>query len=641
MRDRQKTISAFPCPRMAAGAGGRISISVLLTAMLVAMLFTASGCGTTAALYRKSADRTANKIVEKKQAQLFGSSQDFNIDRPSDILRQRLLVEQDLPQVGKASLGAYNLEKISFWPESKYPVSEKSGASEDGITLEKGEPLHLTLVQALEIGALNSSEYQKMKEQVFQAALDVNLQRDQYGFTVDAEVSHKIGADSTITSTNPTGETVKSEYSSGSLSLSKNLKSGAKLAASVVTSVGVDVISLLSGDVVTTKGITGDASISIPLLRNAGRHIAAESLTQAEQSLIYTMYQLERYKKTFAVNVVSNYLNVLQQSDQIKNAAENYRNLITSTRRTQRLSDAGRSTVIEVNQTLQKELTARANWIKAMQSYENGLDSFKTLLGLPADADIELDRGVLDTLNTKYADMAEAVNADATDETDETGEELQPPSMAGASELEMDEDEAIQLAFENRLDLKVSEGKVYDAQRNVVIKANALKAEVTLLGTASSSNDGGTSLELDENVLNALLTIDLPIERTSERNAYRNSYITLEQAVRDLQSLEDDIKLSVRQNLNQMQAARESLAIQTRAVSVAESQAKSTDMFFEAGRSELRDLLEAQEALLTARNSLTSAVVQYRTAELQFQRDTGILKIDDKGLLVEYSSMGE
>jgi outer membrane protein TolC len=64
-------------------------------------------------------------------------------------------------------------------------------------------------------------------------------------------------------------------------------------------------------------------------------------------------------------------------------------------------------------------------------------------------------------------------------------------------------------------------------------------------------------------------------------------------------------------------------------------------MFFEAGRSELRDLLEAQEALLTARNSLTSAVVQYRTAELQFQRDTGILKIDDKGFLVEYSSTGE
>jgi hypothetical protein len=30
-------------------------------------------------------------------------------------------------------------------------------------------------------------------------------------------------------------------------------------------------------------------------------------------------------------------------------------------------------------------------------------------------------------------------------------------------------------------------------------------------------------------------------------------------------------------------------------------------------------------------------VVDYRVAELSFQRDAGILKIDDKGLLVEYT----
>jgi outer membrane protein TolC len=638
VRDKQRIKSVFPSLRMAAGAGGRIGICILM-AMLVAMLFT-TGCGTTSAMYRKSADRVAERIVENEQERLLGSSRDFNIDRPGDVLRQRLLVEQDLLQSGRASLGAYNLEKISFWPERKYPVSERSGASEDGIALAHGEILNLTLMQALQVGALNSAEYQKMKEQVFQAALDVDLQRSELGFTVEASGSSQLTADNTVTQDNPTGRTVKTESSSGTVGVSKTLKNGARLATSVVTTVGLDIVSLLSGDTVTTKGITGDASISIPLLRGAGRHIAAESLTQAEQNLVYALFQFERYKKTYAVNVVTSYLNVLQQSDQIDNAAENYRNLITSTRRTQRLADAGRSTVIEVNQSLQEELTARARWISAMQKYTDGLDSFKTLLGLPADADIELDRTELDKINEQYATMAEAVNAAISAESS-SAEELAPPSMAGASRLEMDEGEALRLAFENRLDLRVSEGKVFDAQRAVVIKANALLPEVTLLGSATTSSEGTTSLDLDQGKLSALLTIDLPIERTSERNAYRNSYIALEQAVRNFQSLEDDIKLAVRQNLTQMQAARESVAIQTRAVSVAQNRAKSTDMFFEAGRSELRDLLEAQEALLTARNSLTSAVVQYRTAELQFQRDTGILKIDDKGFLVEYSSTGE
>jgi outer membrane protein TolC len=89
-----------------------------------------------------------------------------------------------------------------------------------------------------------------------------------------------------------------------------------------------------------------------------------------------------------------------------------------------------------------------------------------------------------------------------------------------------------------------------------------------------------------------------------------------------------------------MSEAREALSIQTRAVEVAEKRVKSTDMFFEAGRSELRDLLEAQEALLSARNSLTSAVVDYRMAELEFQSDSGILQIDDKGLFKEYEPRG-
>ncbi len=597
-------------------------------------LFSVSGCGTMASIYRKSADRTAGKIIEKKQVELFGSKQDFTIERPGDILRKRLLVAQELPQAGKASLGADNLDKISFWPEKAYPISERSGSEEDGITLEAGQPLVLSLVQALQIGALNSADYQTMKEKVFQAALDVNLQRNEFGFTVDGQASHEVSTNNT------TGETVKNESSSGSLSLSKTLKNGATIAASVVTTVGLDIVSLLSGDVVTTRGITGDASISIPLLRGAGRHIAAESLTQAEQSLIYTLYELERYKKTFAVDVVRNYLNVLQQSDQVNNAAENYRNLITSTRRTQRLADAGRATVIQVNQTLQEELSARARWISAIKTHENELDSFKTLIGLPADADIKLERSELDRLNRQYAAMAIALEGTTTDDNSDATE-LAPPSMTGAGALEMDEGTALKLAFGNRLDLRVAEGKVYDAQRAVVIRANALKPGVTLLGTASSTNSEDTTLDLDRGILRGLLTIDLPFERTSERNAYRKSYIALEQAVRSVQSLEDTIKLSVRQSLNQMLQARESVAIQTKAVSVAENRAKSTNMFFEAGRSELRDLLEAQAALLTARNSLTSAVVQYRGAELAFQRDTGILEIDDKGLLVEYLPMGE
>ncbi len=66
----------------------------------------------------------------------------------------------------------------------------------------------------------------------------------------------------------------------------------------------------------------------------------------------------------------------------------------------------------------------------------------------------------------------------------------------------------------------------------------------------------------------------------------------------------------------------------------------STNLFLEAGRAQIRDLLEAQEALVSAQNARTAALVNYRVAELELQRDMGVLKIDDKGLWSEYKPDG-
>jgi outer membrane protein TolC len=85
-----------------------------------------------------------------------------------------------------------------------------------------------------------------------------------------------------------------------------------------------------------------------------------------------------------------------------------------------------------------------------------------------------------------------------------------------------------------------------------------------------------------------------------------------------------------------MLQARENLYIQAKAVYLAEKRVKSVNLFLEAGRAQIRDLLEAQDSLLIAQNNLTAAVVDYRVAELRIQRDMGVLKLTDEGLLREY-----
>ena len=153
----------------------------------------------------------------------------------------------------------------------------------------------------------------------------------------------------------------------------------------------------------------------------------------------------------------------------------------------------------------------------------------------------------------------------------------------------------------------------------------------------SADEPDATSLNFDKGFYSALLSLDLPFERTSESVAYRESLISLERAVRNVQNLEDQIKLGIRNNLRRLSSAREGIRIQAMAVRVADRRVKSSDLYLKAGRVEIRDLLEAQEALLSAQNSLTSAMVDHRVAELELQRDLGVLEVNHIGQWREYS----
>jgi outer membrane protein TolC len=570
--------------------------------------------------------------------QALGKTEQFSIERPSDILRRRYLQDQNLPYCSEASLGTDALDPIEHWPEHNYPQSE---LSLDPLSLLEDEgPLRLTLMDALQVGARNSFEYQNLKEDVFRAALDLDLERNEFRNIFSGAAESQIATDTTGDRTN-TGVS-----NSGEVGADRKLESGVELSAALA----VDIVNLLTMGGASSIGVAADGTISIPLLRGSGRHIVRERLTQAERDVVYAIYNFARFKQTFAVQVASSYMRVLQDLDQVKNTEQNYRSLMVSARRSRRLADAGRISEIQVDQTVQNELRARNRWISATESYKGSLDSFKKLLGLPPDAGVERDPAELDKLvapaEEMMADMIRQgrpdpdINIPAAD----APIELARPSREDAGPLELDELTAVQLAFENRFDLRVVEGEVYDAQRAVVVAADALGAELTLFGSAGfggsrsveqgSSDD--TKLRFDKGTFAGLLTLDLPLERTAERNAYRESFISLERATREVQTLEDRIKLNIRNRLRNLLESRESLRIQAQAVLVAQKRVRSSSLFLEAGRAQMRDLLEAQDSLLAAQNELTQAAVGYRIAELELQSDIGVLKIDEKGLWTEY-----
>jgi outer membrane protein TolC len=587
--------------------------------------------------YRAEADDVAGKILDESWRSSMGLAEEgFTVEPAMDTLRRRLLLDQHLPMSAGASAGSIDDEFIKQWPDDEYVSDRQSGGS---FVEDKFEsPQIFSLTEALQIAASNSRSYQSQKESVYQTALRLDLERNDFRDTWAGMVDTLITSDLSAT-----GET-NGILQQDSLSLSKKFKTGAEFMGLLA----IDLAKLLGGSREGSTGVRLDTSLSIPLLRGSGEFIVTEPLTQAQRDVVYAIYGFERFKRTFSVQIASEYLSVLQQLDRVDNAHENYARVVSSTRRAKRFSDAGRLPEIQVDQSLQDELRARNSWISAVQASEQALDRFKIALGLPTDSNIELDPQEFEVLlsSDRYAPYL-SNSGRQVEETVPPADApvvLVPPTMDDAGPMELVEKDAILIALKNRLDLRVAVGEIVDAQRGVAIAADNLRADITLLGSASLGQSRSISsaglddaeIRTDRGFYSLLLGIDLPFERTAERNSYRNSLIGYEQTVRQLQEIEDSVKLDVRGVLRDLLEARESIKIQGEAVRVAHRRVSSTGMFLEAGRAEIRDLLEAQNALNSAQDSLTNAVVNYRIGELELQRDLGVLEVSGDGLWTEF-----
>ena len=592
---------------------------------MVAAVAVAGGCRS-AGDWRDVADEKAARVLGAVQRDVTGREEPVQIETPAQTLRRRLLLDQGLTVFNEASLGIRDLSTNAYWNGA-----ERLQASDrdDSLPLGTNRVLTIGLKDAVQIAARGSRDYQGRKESLFTAALGLDLENQKFRTTFTGMMN------ASVDSSESEGERETRYGEANKVGASRTFADGTQLSSAIA----VDLAGMLSGEKTSSWGLLADASISIPLMRGSGRLVNMESLTQAQRNLVYTVREFEQYKREFMVGIASAYLNVLLTKRMLVNEEENYKRVIISTRRSRRMADANRMSPSDFDQSRQSELSARNSWISAFESYDASLEAFKGQLGLPPDARIDLADQDLEELQAYVEKFAktELGEYDAGEAAAPLALE-RPKSVDEAGALKDQVDRAIALAVENRLDFRSNIDRIEDAQRQVLIAEDALRAEVTLGGRASAgegakagSDDNG-EFNLGEAVFGSTLSIDLPFERTAERNAYRGSLIQLEGAVRAYQAAEDALKESVRAAIRSLRETREQLKIQYLAVSLAERRVRNNDLLLQAGRAEMRDVLEAQAALLSAQNALFSAIRSYRVRELELQKELGLLEVTIDGV---------
>lgn len=214
-------------------------------------------------------------------------------------------------------------------------------------------------------------------------------------------------------------------------------------------------------------------------------------------------------------------------------------------------------------------------------------------------------------------------------------------------ELDLDSEQAFQIALQNRLDFMNGRAALVDDWRQIQIASDALQSTLDFSATGSVRTDRNNPLSFRGNTTNAAvgLRFDAPLTRLLERNGYRETLINYQRSRRNLIQSRDSLHLGLRVLLRQIEQLRTNLEIQRRAVAIAIRRVDVTGSALYApvpppqpgqrsapfGPTAAINLLSAQSALRDTQNSFLTAWLSYYAAKLRLARELGVMSLDLEG----------
>lgn len=216
--------------------------------------------------------------------------------------------------------------------------------------------------------------------------------------------------------------------------------------------------------------------------------------------------------------------------------------------------------------------------------------------------------------------------------------------------IDLDEETAVSIARENRLDWMNARARLVDAWRKIGYFANPLKTVVDLnisgsMGTTGSRDDDPFRFDGRNGILRAGLRFETPLTRLAERNNYREALIDYQRARRDYMLFEDRVRQSVRNTLRIVQLSQFNFELRRAAVQVAISQVDLARLRLaepprpgvqaQFGATTARDLVSALSDLLDAQNDFLSLQVGFDVLRLVLDFELGTMHLDRDGLWLD------
>ncbi len=459
---------------------------VLCLLLAIGVLAGLEGC--TRRFFRNAADKEVNDVLAEKDRYEAWKIDQFHVypdprarfadptnpDRPpmppDDDATRKLSPHPQSP--GKAGVGNPHgtgwLDIIKAWDTENR--TERSGAEDAGkdaaAPAEKraadnprgpiqtlfdtplaAEPAGflLKLEHAVELGLINSREYQSIREDLYLAALPVTLQRFSFAYqwtAIENAFRQSAGPESSV------GERNNWTLNS-SASVTKLFSTGALLTLGFANTT---VFNFVHGARDFTSFSNINLDIVQPFLRGGGRAVTLEPLTLVERNLVYNIRSYARFREQFFLSIAvgtsppgnlqaaagtgtggsgpistlaalgiastdvsgqfRGYLPTLFREVDWAVDTKYVRDLEKALKLFEGFQEGGQVSPLQVMQVNSTLLNARNGVLKDVQDKTNALDQFKLQLGIPANLPLLLDdapiRPITRQLDRYYSVLTEA-----------------------------------------------------------------------------------------------------------------------------------------------------------------------------------------------------------------------------------------
>jgi outer membrane protein TolC len=330
------------------------------------------------------------------------------------------------------------------------------------------------------------------------------------------------------------------------------------------------------------------------LLRGRGKLPTTEELVSAEQRTVSQYRSLFLAQQQLMVNVATAYYGILRDQMLVEvneRALERAKTLLQAAEAKLKVGMASKMDVFRAELQV---LTGENGLVDARESLENTKRRFNLILGA--------DLGTEFVLSTTL--------------------EYTPISI--------DQEQLVQQALENRLEILEAYEGLNDAERRMKIARQNLYPPLDLSVQYTLSGEGNAfeeSLDLKESRWGIGINSSFNLDFARDRAAYQQAQLTYNGAIRSVQSVEQDVLLDVLQTVTSVKQAQARVYLQEQSVFQAEKQLELAELRYKKGLSDNLDVIDAEESFIKAKTSYYSAVVQHLIAKMRLKQVTGTLEV--------------